>query len=1501
MSDVRKTVNASPTHSSHAGGCGSRAFARTVALVFLLAGALILAVPAAASAAVLHHYQSEITEADGAPLNAPCGVNIDPASQDLYVADRADPVDVFDSSGTYRSQIVGTPASGPTGCSTAVDPADGDIYVAEGETARAGRTVLRFDPAGNYLSSIVLTGLPVHSYGDGNVSVATDTTDGDIYVAADGAGYEEPGRIYKFDSSGNFLAALSSPLLSTDWAVWPIAVDSSGDVYASDGGGDPIVEFDAAGRQVAVINGSETPTGSFGALRGLALDSTGDLYVADAGNRTVDEFGPSGTYLGRITGSDAPGGSIDPSGVAVSASGQVYVADATTKAVEIFGAPVHALTATTARASELTNSTATLDGAVDPEGEAIETCVFEWGQGSGTTYEHSLPCESPDAAELGSGTAAEPVHADISGLTTATAYHFRLVATGANGTEVGADRSFETLPAVSIKTLAPTDVTQTVATLHARLDPNGNGEVSACEVQFVTEVAFKEGGYSNLASGGTLPCSPGVPYAGPQAVSAALTGLAGGDVTYHYRVIAGDSAGTTTGADQTFTTTAVPSFGTSSAGPVSFSGATLHAKLDPEGLPTSYRFEYLTEAQFESGGFAAASSTPESRLGLDAVQSLTVHAEGGQYRLGFEGETTADLAYDAPAAAVQEALRALPAIGPSGVTVTGGPGDATGSHPYLITFEGPLAEVEVPALAVEEGSQFLQGSARVAITVAGSDHVGHPVTAQLTGLAPGTVYHYRLLAANALSPAGGTAGPEATFRTFANPSAGGGCPNEAFRGGFSAGLPDCRAYEMVTAGEAGDAEVYVPRALELAGENENGIITSFPFQVAPEGGAVAYVGDAGPHGGSGEGGRGLGDQYLATRAPGDTWKTANITAPRLSTHYQGFADNLSLGVFSSGSVANAEPPLSPDAPGSGYQVLYSRSGSAPEEDPYRPLYPEPISFTRSAPEFGSTPQAGDSAKAPIFAGASADATNLLFEVNDALLRAQSPLASELTAAVEHEVAHHEFHNYLYDSVAGRISLIDVSPQGMVVPDASFGTLPAGDPDQPEPNFGDAISTDGRRVYWTDLADGRVYLRLNPTQPQSTIEEGECTEAAKACTLPVSTGAASYWTASTNGRYAFYTESGRLYRYDVQAEEAEALTPAAGQVQGVLGGSAEGTVVYFAADGVLTEGANAAGLEPTPGQPNLYRWSGGTTTFIATLAASDGEKVEPLTGAENNITGGHGYGDWYPSLASRTSRVTGGGAGLVFMSMASLPVVGHPGGYPTEGDAEVYLYEAAASKLFCVSCDPSGAAPLGSAYLPPSHTDTYLPQWVSEDGDRVFFDSPDPLVASDDNGAQDVYEWEREGSGGPGGCTAAEAVDGGCIFLLSAATSPYDSWLIGTDAEGTEAFIVSRAQLSPEDGNEKMDLYDARVGAEPAAAEVVCEGREECRRAEPTAPSYTAPPTSSFHASGASVSGKHCKNGLVARYGKCVKKPKKHHKTKHRKKGARKHRDLPDDKTGRAGR
>src|SRR5437016_6227711 len=98
-----------------------------------------------------------------------------------------------------------------------------------------------------------------------------------------------------------------------------------------------------------------------------------------------------------------------------------------------FAGPVHAASApgaVTGAATNLSASSATLDGTVNPNGRAT-TWYFEYG--ASTSYGSNTPSQN-----AGSGTTPVNVSAPLSGLRTGVVYHFRLVATNSAGTGRGA-------------------------------------------------------------------------------------------------------------------------------------------------------------------------------------------------------------------------------------------------------------------------------------------------------------------------------------------------------------------------------------------------------------------------------------------------------------------------------------------------------------------------------------------------------------------------------------------------------------------------------------------------------------------------------------------------------------------------------------------------------------------------------------------------------------------------------------------------------------------------------------------------------------------------------------------------------------------------------------------------------------------------------------------------------------------------------------------------------
>jgi hypothetical protein len=373
-----------------------------------------------------------------------------------------------------------------------------------------------------------------------------------------------------------------------------------------------------------------------------------------------------------------------------------------------------------------------------------------------------------------------------------------------------------------------------------------------------------------------------------------------------------------------------------------------------------------------------------------------------------------------------------------------------------------------------------------------------------------------------------------------------------------------------------------------------------------------------------------------------------------------------------------------------------------------------------------------------------------------------------------------------------------------------------------------ISSDGARVFFTDLENGQIYARENGT---STVEVSK-SQVANEAEPPV------YWQAATpDGRYVFFLSEAKLtadataapehpdlYRYDFDAPEGERLldlttTAAEGaQVAGVLGVSEDGLYVYFAAGGVLAAGA-------TQGEPNLYVWhENAGTTFIATLGSSalaqereeavtaDGQNWEQWRADTTGSDGDQGY---------KNSRVTPNGLTLLFTSTAQ------------EGKPELYRYSVEAGETACVSCNPGGGpamfpAELG-AFMPfvaenPNAFKATIPSRnLSADGDRVFFETSETLVSGDTNGlagladcpivaegevraCQDVYEWEATGAGS---CRST-VQDGGCLYLISTGQDGGPSWFADASPEGENVFFFTSQSLVSQDIGEERDLYDARV-------------------------------------------------------------------------------------------
>lgn len=743
---------------------------------------------------------------------------------------------------------------------------------------------------------------------------------------------------------------------------------------------------------------------------------------------------------------------------------------------------------------------------------------------------------------------------------------------------------------------------------------------------------------------------------------------------------------------------------------------------------------------------------------------------------------------------------------------------------------------------------------------------------EIAGLAPVTVYHFRFIAqSSGGGPVKGVGAGEAegTFTTPLPFHADESCPNQALRVGGAAGLPDCRAYEMVSPVDKNGADIYplinvneIPIALDQSTEGGEKLAYS-DYQSFGDGAGAPYM-----------------SQYIASRGP-DGWTSQNVTAPQgISSLSPGHRLELGIWQFTPDLCASSvlqytDPALAPGAV-PGFRNAYLRKNCAGEG--YEALSTvEPPSGTHPL-YFLPAPQ-----------GMSADG------------RCAVVGTSGIGAAQAREI---------YESCEGHRTAISLLPNGAPASRARVGSSNGIDEPLLKPRIGNvagAVSQDGERVYWSE-GEGKIFVRVNASQEPSALSGSKCTEAEKACTEKVSQtasgAAAQFLAASADGGTAYFSIreassplDGNLYAFNLDAGSAQKI---AGEFIGEVGASADGSRFAFASREVLTTQPNSAGRMAVAGEANLYYFNAegsgeGRFLFVGTLSAQDA-LVENLVSSLSPIAS-EPFRD--------VSRMSGSGAQFAFMSTASLTGYDNTDLNSGEADAEVYLFDSTADggagRLTCVSCNPSGQRPAGrqlkvelkpgtwaASSLPPYQTEFYGARVLSSNGTRVYFNSYESLSGNDENGGvADVYEWETAGTGdcvvGGSGYSAA---NGGCINLISSGQSPVDSEFLEASADGRDVFFATNESLVPQDPGQ-YDIYDAReLGGFPPVptAPPACVG-DRCQAEQ--SPPATSPAGTVGHGAGNPKDLKpSCAKGrrAVKKHGKwrCVKKAPKHKKAKGKK-------------------
>ena len=285
------------------------------------------------------------------------------------------------------------------------------------------------------------------------------------------------------------------------------------------------------------------------------------------------------------------------------------------------GQPPTAPVATTSAATAVTASGATLNGTVNPNGQAT-SYAFQWGPTAGYGHEAPLP---PGSA--GSGTAAVPESAALSGLASGTVYHFRVIAFSAGGVATGADQTFTTPGTAPPPSTPPTATTgsasgvaQASATLSGTVNPNGQATSDYFEYGTTANYGLQTPAV-NAGSGTT-----------DTPASADLTGLSS-STTYHYRLVAVSAGGTTLGADQTLTTTTPPTVTTIQASSIREMRATLNGTVNPQDQSTTYDFEFGTTSSYGLQSPPAGVGSGSSPVAVNATIAGLLPGTTYHYRL----------------------------------------------------------------------------------------------------------------------------------------------------------------------------------------------------------------------------------------------------------------------------------------------------------------------------------------------------------------------------------------------------------------------------------------------------------------------------------------------------------------------------------------------------------------------------------------------------------------------------------------------------------------------------------------------------------------------------------------------------------------------------------------------------------------------------------------------------------------------------------------------------
>jgi hypothetical protein len=916
--------------------------------------------------------------------------------------------------------------------------------------------------------------------------------------------------------------------------------------------------------------------------------------------------------------------------------------------------------------------------------------------------------------------------------------------------------------------------------------------------------------------------------------------------------------------------------------------AVLNGFVDPEsdlnpekeGI-TDCHFEYVTEAAYEKTGFEDLSSggeapcahpdageIPRSDAETPVHAEVAEHIESGvtyRYRLtatvgGKLGGTLAS----APAAFTAAHAPRISATAASNVTSTFARlsgdvaplgADTTYQFQYIPeeqfvrdgeSFAGAAV---APAMPADVGSGGEAGDLSEAV----SEEVG--------GLVPGTPYRFRVVASNGAGVSEGEVG------------GGGGEVAHVFMTlpAVSPGLPDGRAYELVTPPDKEGAE-------DLFGESGGRGGGSKDLGVSSESGDQFMLDTRAAFGSFPNSGVNI---YAFSRHPveghpeREEWGYTSLASSSLGLQ------NLHLGVgavepvdFSAVAVNDSVGAPASEAGFALSDLLGSPGG------PYTTLHTDQLTHNKI---FG----------APGFAGEKTMLVGGSRDLGVIVLRSTNP-ALAVEGRCKEDVCSEPPITNLYEWAGGELSPLDVKSDGEPIGPCG-AALGSGEIANGEAAGNGSVSADGSKVFFTapdpegltrEALEGvkgcpvrRSGVVENP--PEIYMRSGEETIEVSAPEEGAPETKASheavFFGASEDGSRVFFTSEGELTAndagiHDMELYEYDTETGKLTRISAGNSGNAAGTVIPF--------GTTLQGISENRIKEIAVSGDGSHVYFIAkgVLATANGEGQSPVAG-ENNLY-------VYDTQTGRTAFIAKGAGGTRRNAYH----------FETTRDGRYLLfqgrngcglerYDADTEQLACVVSDVvSESVTMWDALEQfPAHA-------IAEDG-SVFFDTVASLVPQDTNGILDVYEWHE-----------------GRVSLISSGQDALPSFFLGASPNGANVFFGTHAHLVAAATGTGGNLYDARVctASEPCivpapAQEGLCEG-DACSHPA-AAPSDATPASATFAGPGDLPSppavaprAKTCVKPKKLSHGRCVAaKPKRRRTRVGRKAAAR--RATRSDKRG----